>query len=109
MLSLFKGEMGRLLLRADKTDTFPTRVDVLFMNTQFLRIPTVLEGLSIRDVTNSAEGDMVSRDTGLIAGPDTRFYKIISGSGIGFIVAGSVTHVEDKGEYWEPSQFVMDP
>jgi hypothetical protein len=34
VIGIFKGSMRRLLLRSDKTKVNPTRIDVLFMNTQ---------------------------------------------------------------------------
>jgi hypothetical protein len=108
-IGLYKGGMRRLLLRADKTEEQPTRVDVLFMNTKHINLPTVLEGLEIVDVTDSPEGDEISRAARISTGPETRLYMVISGSGTGHVVAGSVSFIEDEGEYWEPSAFTMDP
>jgi hypothetical protein len=108
-IGLYKGGMRRLLFRADKTEGQPTRVDVLFMNTKHINLPTVLEGLEIIDVTASREGDEISQSTGVSAGPETRFYLIVFGGATGHVVAGSVSFIEDEGEYWEPSGFTMDP
>lgn len=40
--------MGRLLLRSPKSPGAATRVDVLFQNVKALKLPTRLEGLSVR-------------------------------------------------------------
>ena len=40
--------MGRLLLRSPKSPGAATRVDVLFQNVKALKLPTRLEGLSLR-------------------------------------------------------------
>jgi hypothetical protein len=109
VVGLYKGSMRRLLLRADKTDVNPTRIDVLFQDTQYMRLPTVLEGLEIADVTHGADGRAISAETGIAAASDTRLYRIVCGAGRGLVVAGAAAYLEDTGEYWAPSGFQMDP
>jgi hypothetical protein len=110
-IGLYKGGMSRLLLRADKTETHPTRIDVLFMNTKHLCLPTSFEGLRISDVTGSDEGDALLAESRVTVyrGTPIRVYRIASGSGDGHVIAGSASYIEDAGEYWEPSGFMMDP
>jgi hypothetical protein len=94
--------MGRLLLRSTKTATFRTRIDVLFQNVKAVKLPTRLDGLSVRPASDD-ELRAIEEDSGLLAAEDTRFF-IVEGSGYaGYVVAGvMVTHV-DEGEYNEPS------
>jgi hypothetical protein len=105
----YKGGMRRLLLRADKTESQSTRVDVLFMNTKHINIPTLLEGLEILDVTESSQGEEISQLVGILPSVDDRIYAISFSGGTGHVVAGSVSFIEDQGEYWEPSGFTMQP
>lgn len=109
VIGLYKGSMGRLLLRSDPTQTHPTRIDVLFVNTQHISLPTVLEGLEVRDVTGTDEGAEIERASRLSAGGGDRLYQVITGSGVGHIVAGAAGYIEDQGQYWEPSTFDMEP
>jgi hypothetical protein len=110
-IGLYKGGLRRLLLRADKTDTNPTRIDVLFMNTQHLSLPTTMEGLEIVDVTDSGEGQSLLQECriSVYEGTRVRTYLLHSNSCDGHVIAGSAAYLEDAGEYWEPSGFDMDP
>ena len=110
-IGLYKGGLRRLLLRSDKTDTNPTRVDVLFVNTQHLSLPTVMEGLVIEDITDSEQGISILCDCRINVYPGTRVrvYKLRCGRCDGHVIAGSAGYIEDTGESWGPSGFVMDP
>jgi hypothetical protein len=111
VIGLYKGGLRRLLLRSDKTDSHPTRIDVLFMNTQHLSLPTTMEGLEIADITDSHQGEILLNDCGISVYPGTRVrvFKLRSSRGNGHVIAGSASYIEDAGEYWEPSGFVMHP
>jgi hypothetical protein len=110
VVGLYKGGLRRLLLRSDKTRSNPTRI-VLFMNTQHLSLPTTMEGLGTADITDSEQGESVLNDCGITVYPGTRVrvFKIRSNHGDGHVVAGSASYIEDMGESWEPSRFVMEP
>ena len=104
----YKDSMGRLLLRAGKTDVNPTRIDVMFISTEHVNLPTTLEGLEIVDVTGTRDGDAITQETGITI-TDVRTFRVLSGVRRGHVIAGAVGYIEDTAEYWEPSGFTMDP
>jgi len=110
-IGLYKGSLRRLLLRSDKTESNHTRIDILFMNTQHLSLPTTMEGLEITDATETVRGESLLRECRIPVydGTRVRVYVVTSGNGNGHVIAGSASYIEDAGEYWEPSSFIMDP
>jgi hypothetical protein len=100
--------MGRLLLRSTKTETFDTRVDVLFQNVKAVKFPAVLEGLVV-GVANSETAEEITRLTGLLPDEDTTFYSLGSSSLLDYVVAGVVAVVEDEGEFFEVSELWPGP
>lgn len=100
--------MSRLLLRSTKSETFSTRVDVLFQNVKAMSLPTSLDGLVV-EIADSAAAERVTRETGLLADEDTTFFKLRTAHGVGYVVAGVVVADEDHGEYFEPSRYWPAP
>lgn len=100
--------MGRLLLRSSKTETFDTRIDVLFQNVKAMKLPTLLDGLV---VTVAADGAAVeiTEMTGILPDDETAFFALKSSTSTGYVVAGVVAEVEDAGEYFEPSKLWPGP
>ena len=70
-----------------------------------------MEGLEIADITDSEHGESLLTEGRITVYPGTRvrIYSLCSNSGNGHVIAGSASYIEDTGEYWEPSGFVMDP
>jgi hypothetical protein len=95
--------MARLLLRSTKSDTFATRVDVLFQNVTFLKLPTSLDGLVVTEADSEGTAQ-ISSETGILPGDGVRIFAIRSGAFDGYVIAGVCVVAEDKGEYFEPSQ-----
>ncbi len=100
--------MGRLLLRSTKSETFPTRVDVLFQNVKAIFLPTSLDGLVV-EVADATTADRVTRETGLLADEDTTFFELRTAHGVGYVVAGVVVADEDHGEFFEPGRYWPGP
>ena len=100
--------MRRLLLRSTKNETFSTRIDVLFQNVKALLLPTSLEGLVVGPASDSLSERIIA-DTGLLPDEGTRFYRVETHSGCGYVVAGVVVEDEDSGEYFEPSRYWPGP
>jgi hypothetical protein len=100
--------MARLLLRSTKSDTFATRVDVLFQNVKALKLPTSLDGLVITEA-DADEAARISSETGILPAEGTRNFIVRSGAFDGYIVAGVCVVAEDEGEYFEPSQLWQEP
>ena len=99
--------MGRLLLRSTKSETFPTRVEVLFQNVKAIRLPTVLEGLVVAEADLELARQMEA-ETGLTRDEGTRFFSLRTLHGVGYVVAGVVISAEDENEYFEPSRLWPD-
>jgi hypothetical protein len=100
--------MARLLMRSTKSDTFATRVDVLFQNVKALKLPTSLDGLLVSDA-DPESGARISSETGFLPDDGTRIFTVRSGAFDGYIVAGVCVVAEDDGEYFEPSQLWQEP
>jgi hypothetical protein len=95
--------MGKLLLRSVKTESFATRVDILFQNVQALMLPTLLQGLTI-STPDAVDIKRITTATGLFP-DDERSFFIVNGSNYsGYVVAGVMTTCEDSGEHFEPSE-----
>jgi len=110
MFELFKGGMNRLLLRSYPTESHPTRVEIMFMGTEFIDLPTFFEGLEIRDVTKTEEGERIAQSRRLPADHGLRIFEINSGVVVGHVVAGDVGYIEDDRGIGDPSAFfLMDP
>lgn len=100
--------MGRLLLRSTKSETFTTRVDVLFQNVKAMNLGTQLDGL----VVSRADEPLAARiteETGLLPDEDALFFRVESADRTGYVVAGAMAEDEDSGEYFEPSKYWPGP
>jgi len=100
--------MKRLLLRSNRRDSFPSRIDVLFQNVKALKLPTLLHGLVIAEA-DSDEADRISRETGFLPDRETVIYSVRSPAYDGYVVAGVCVEAEDTMEYFEPSQLWPEP
>lgn len=100
--------MSRLLLRSTKSDTFDARVDVLFQNVKALKLPTLLDGLTVAEADGS-EVAQISRETGCLPDEETTLFVLRSPAYEGYVVAGVCLVAEDDGEYFEPSQLWQEP
>jgi hypothetical protein len=94
--------IGRLLLRSPRGDRLATRVDVLFQNVTFIRAPTVLEGLVVREPFDEEMDDAIE-SSGTLPNESRQFYVPEGESYRGLIVASSMAYSEDQGSYNDPS------
>jgi len=95
--------MGRILLRSVKTDSFDTRIDVVFQNVQALKLSTLLPGLEIA-MADAADMQKMIVETGLLASENYAFFTVNGSNYSGYVVAGAVASCQDVGEYFEPSE-----
>jgi hypothetical protein len=100
--------MGRLLLRSTKSETFGTRVDVLFQNVKAMKLPTLLDGLVVTVAVAGAANEITDA-TGALPDDETVFFVLDSLTGTGYVLAGVVAEIEDEGEYFEPSKLWSGP
>jgi hypothetical protein len=99
--------MGRLLLRSPKSRGHGTRIDILFQNVKAIKIPTLLEGLSIRS-PGPAELQDIASETGITLGAEIQVYMLEGSNYKGYVVAGVFVLEEDLGEYDEPSALLSN-
>ena len=105
-LEVLRGGMNRLLFRSNKSETWPTRVEILFMNVNFLAIGTLLHGPVITPLGPVAEH--AERVAWLLNTPDDlSLFSIRSAEGDGLIVAGSLSLDESHASASDPSSFFM--
>ena len=105
-LEVLRGGMNRLLFRSNKSDTLPTRVEILFMNVKYLAVGTVLQGPVIERLGSIAE--CADRVPWLVdhAGYLSVFL-VRSRGGEGVVVAGSIAVDESEASASDPSGFFM--
>jgi hypothetical protein len=104
-LEVLKGGMNRLLFRSNRSSVFASRVEILFMNVQYVALGTSLDGLAVRDV--GAAEDWNDRVWRIGQRAELRVYEVTSASGEGRVVAGSVTVDESDAGSGDPSRFFM--
>ena len=100
--------MARLLLRSTKSETFATRVDVLFQNVKALKLPTALDGLVVAEA-DPIEESRIATETGFLPSEDTKIFTVRAGAFDGYVVAGVCVSAEDAGEYFDPSSLWQEP
>ncbi len=100
--------MARLLLRSTKSETFATRIDVLFQNVQAMKLPTSLDGLVVAKAGPVDEA-RISAETGLLPSEETTLFTLRAGAFDGYVIAGVCVVAEDSGEYFEPSELWREP
>lgn len=101
-LEVMRGGMNRLLLRSNRSATWPKRIEVLFMNVKYLAVGSTYEGLT---VTQLIEWPDIPWRIDYLDGINC--YEIRSSSGVGIVVAGSVTAAESEYDPGAPSGFFM--
>jgi hypothetical protein len=94
--------VGRLALRSPKSSGVVTRVDLLFQNVKALKLPTRLEGLSVRAQTDG-ELSAIEAAAGFLEDGHTQIFVVEGTNYTGYLVAGVVVAREDTGEYDDPS------
>ncbi|MDQ1748886.1 MAG: hypothetical protein QOD07_3149 [Frankiaceae bacterium] len=98
--------MNRLLLRSNKSATWTTRVEIIFMNVKYVAVGTSLNGLVVEGLGSLEEcSDRVPWRLDLSS--EMSVYLLRSGSGDGIVVAGSVAVDESDAGPGDPSRFFM--
>lgn len=94
---------SQLLLRSLKSESHPTRVDVVFASTSVVCIPGTIDNLSIEPVADGPLPEAIERI--IHSQPQyTRTVYELRGDGFtGYVVAGAVEYLEDEGEFDDPS------
>jgi hypothetical protein len=83
-------------------DTFPSRVDVLFKNVHALRLPTRMEGLSVRIADPDLAG-RITREAGEPPDGDHRVFVLQGRVFSGYVIASVMVTSEDDGDDSGPS------
>jgi hypothetical protein len=82
-------------------------VDVLFKNVKAINLPMVIDGLRVELAHTGTSRELVGSFSALELG-DGRIYHVYGRNLQGHVVAGSLTHVEDDGEYHAPSRLIQE-
>jgi hypothetical protein len=99
---------GLLLLRSCKTDTDPTRVDILFREVRAMELRSWFEGIEIVEEESSAFlAARPSRPVPMFD-KEIRFYRLKGTGWEGFVVGGIVSYLEDDGDFADPSALIDD-
>jgi len=96
----------QLLVRRTKSEKHSTRVDVLFKNVIRINLPTIIDGLRVREAdeqTTAAILESLWTEEGAYTTEDKHVFRVDGRNVSGFVVAGFVGAAEDEGEYHDPS------
>ena len=102
---LYTVGMHRLILRSTKDERNPTRIDVLLQGVTYLKLPTLLVGLSIRRASSS-EQTSIERSDGVVLGQHGRVYVVQGQNYTGHVVGMVMAVHEDTLEYSDPSAVI---
>ena len=97
----------QLLLRSTKSAGVSTRIDVLFKNVMGIHLPTLVDEVTIA-VLDKEEVPVAIR-LGAHHLTSTNVYTVQGPNYDGYVIAGSVTWVEDSLEFDDPSGLVQLP
>jgi hypothetical protein len=106
---LWRAEVGhgQLLLRANKSPTETSRIDLLFKPVRALKLRSTLAGIEIR-LADRAEMEATAADSGETLTNGLHAYIVESGSFRGYVVAMAFFAAEDEGDYGDPSQLFIE-
>jgi len=96
---------NQLLLRSTKSESEPTRIEILFKPVRALELRTVLDGLRIR-LANPDEAEQIAIKSG-DPGNWATFFVLESDTWSGYVVAETMVSAEDDGEYSDPSSLLV--
>lgn len=99
--------MRRLILRSEKDKEHPTRIDVLIQGVEYLKLPMVMVGLSIRRASPS-EQTAIEQADGVALGLNEHVYVLQGRSYTGYVVGMVMAVHEDSLEYFDPSGVIED-
>jgi hypothetical protein len=99
--------MRRLILRSEKDQQHPTRIDVLIQGVEHLKLPMLMVGLSIRRASPS-EQITIEESDGVALGPDEHVYVLQGQNYTGYVVGMVMAAHEDTLEYYDPSGVIED-
>ncbi len=99
---------GQLLLRSPKDQEHKTRIDLLFSETKLINLPVVLRGIEIKHVPvrlPRGENRRINEPRSS-SDPNEKAFEIKCGEIDGQVRAIEFRHLEDTGEYHQPSQLM---
>ena len=91
---------GQLLIRSNATVELPTRLEILFKNVSYMRIPVIFEGLEVYEAEKPRGSEV------LIGG---QWFRLKFEGGEGYIGAGAFVTGEDQLPYHQPSLLLRGP
>lgn len=102
-----------LLLRgiAEPRAPFGNRVDLLFVDTYAMHLPTrQMDGLTV-SIADPATDQQIIGEAGVVLGPaeTPKTYRLHTGPFEGYVVAGAAFWIDEVGREFDPSPFDVDP
>lgn len=96
----------QLLLRSNKGNSAPTRLEILFKDVAFMAVPPVMKGVTITEC-GAADDELPAGINALrVSKP---WYRIEADGTVGYIAAGAIVTNEDNLGYEEPSALLSGP
>lgn len=97
---LYTVSHGQLLFRRPKSTAHPRRFDILFKNVTEVHVFDHFDNLRVFEVEPGTGGVNTS------AIGNRKVFQLAGDNAVGYIVAGTIVHVEDDLEYNEPSSLM---
>jgi hypothetical protein len=97
----------QLLIRSTGTLEDQPQIDIVAKNVGFVSLPTVMQGIDIRKVTDEEERAAFYRSAGTKAMPDRQLFAIESSATTGHIVAGLIRHITYDGDSLTPCPLLI--
>ena len=101
---LYSVSHAQLLLRSNKSNEVPTRIDVLFKKVVSINLPTMFDGLSITEAT-SGEAQSLNAQVGSQSAHGLKVFLLRGTNFTGHVIAGAVFVHEDEGSHYDESFF----
>lgn len=97
---------GQLLLRSQKNDKHSSNIDIIFFDTTYIQLFTMLYGVSLK-VIDKKEFASYPKVTQYLEGPHNRLFEIQSGEDKYYIAASFVQVYENKLDFSQTSLGVL--
>jgi hypothetical protein len=100
--------MRRLLLRSPKFNGWDTRIDVLFQNVTAMKVVTLFRGLTV-SLADPEQAVAIVDELRMLPEGSQKMFMLTGGSPQGYVLAGLCAHLEDSGEFNDPSELWAEP
>ena len=96
----------QLLIRSNKENLSPTRLEILFKDVAFMAVQPVMRGMTITECSTTVDELPACLNASQVSRP---WYRIETDGAVGYVAAGVMVTNEDQLGYEEPSSLLSGP